>query len=35
MLFTINEASTVVEAGENIIDGTSLFVIVIIVVQPD
>ena len=34
MLFSIDEATTVVETGENNIDRTSLFVIVIIVAQP-
>ena len=33
MLFSIDEATTVVETGENNIDRTSLFVIVIIVAQ--
>ena len=34
MLFSIDEAATVVETGENNIDWASLFVIVIIVAQP-
>ena len=34
MLFSIDEATTVVETGENNIDRTSLFDIVIIVAQP-